>query len=231
MKKKILFTLFFIILGIISLQIQLSPIVEGKGRAFTLFEFLGPTCGMFLNSLWGALVVFSIKFFNALWHGKFTLPVIIGFFTLPLGALYFGLEKNKTLNKLILIVPILAILLFVLHPEGRKAWFFSIFWLIPIFAYFKKERLIFNSLGSTFLAHSIGSVAFLYAFNIPAPVWIALIPVVIIERGCFALGIWASYLLLNNLFEIISQKIKLPILKELVNKNYLVWQENFLRYF
>ncbi len=231
-QRQILFLLLFSILGFLALQIKLSPIIEGGGRSFSVFEFLGPTCGMFLTSFYGALAVFLVKFFNALFSGNLShLPTIIGFFTLPLAAVYFGLKKENKNHKIILLIPVLAILLFIFHPEGRKAWFFSLYWLIPILAYFKKERLISNALGSTFLAHCIGSVAFLYTFNLPASVWISLIPVVAIERGCFALGIWASYLVLNNVLEVIRVKYKISAFETLINKEYLLSSEKFLRTF
>jgi len=229
-QRKILFIIIFVILGLIASQVQLSPIIGAKGQSFTPLEFLGPSSGMFLGSLPGAISVFFVKLFSAIFaHQEFNIATIIRLFPMMFAAIYFGLKKTGKLEKLILIIPILAILLFILHPEGKKAWFYSLYWLIPIFAFFKKERLIFNALGSTFTAHCIGSVAFLYAFNLSAPIWIGLIPVVFVERCSFGLGIWATYLLLNNVLEKLLTKAKILALEPLVNQKYIL-SKNFFRF-
>ena len=229
-KKKILFIVIFVILGLAISQIPLSPIIGGKKQAFTPFEFLGPTSGMFLSSTSGAISVFFVKLFSAIFgHQKFDLVTIIRLFPMMFAAIYFGLNNSKKLNKLILIIPLIAIILFILHPEGRKIWFFSLYWLIPIICYFKKDRLILNALGSTFTAHAIGSTAFLYAFNLPAPVWLGLIPIVFIERVSFAIGIWATYLCLNSLLDQLMTKVGIVPLGLLVNQKY-VFSKRFFRF-
>ena len=66
--------------------------------------------------------------------------------------------------------------------------------------------------GATFTAHAVGSVAFLYAFNIPAATWMALIPVVAFERGLFALGIAGSTVALNTALDKLSHLVDLKAL-------------------
>lgn len=229
-KKKILFVVIFIVLGLAISQVHLSPIVGAKGQAFTPFEFLGPTSGMFLGSLPGAISVFFVKLFSAIFaNQEFNIATIIRLFPMLFAAIYFGLNKAKKSDKLILIIPIVAILLFIAHPEGGKAWFFSLYWLIPIIAFFKKDRLILNALGSTFTAHAVGSVAYLYAFNLTAPVWLGLIPVVFVERVSFAIGIWATYLLLNSILDQLATKVGIAALEPLVNQKYIL-SKNFFRF-
>ncbi len=230
MKKKIIFIFLFVVLGLLASQIPLSPIIGAKGQSFTPFEFLGPTSGMFLGSVPGAISVFFVKLLKDIFLGvHFDTANVIRLFPMMFAAIYFGLKKSRRSNGLILIIPLTAILLFVLHPEGRKAWFYSLYWLIPILAYFKKDRLILNALGSTFTAHCVGSVAFLYTFNLPAPVWVGLIPVVFVERFSFALGIWATYLLLNSVLEKLVSIEKLKALSPLVNQKYIL-SKKFLRF-
>ena len=230
LKKKILFIIIFVILGLLVSQIHLSPIIGAEGQTFTPLEFLGPSSGMFLGSLLGAISVFFVKLFETLLVDlNFDIATIIRLFPMMFAAIYFGLNKTRKLDKLILIIPIIAILLFLLHPEGRKAWFFSLFWLIPILAFFKKERLILNALGSTFTAHAVGSVAFLYTFNLAAPIWIGLIPIVFIERVFFAIGIWATYLLLNTALDQLVTKVRVLALEPLVNQKY-IFSKNFFRF-
>lgn len=229
-KKKILFVVVFVVLGLLVSQVRISPIAGTKGQSFTPLEFLGPTSGMFLGSLPGAISVFFVKLFSAIFaHQEFNIATIIRLFPMMFAAIYFGLRNAKKLDKLILVIPILAILLFIAHPEGRQAWFFSLYWLIPIIAFFKKDRLILNALGSTFTAHAVGSVAFLYAFNLSAPIWLGLIPIVFVERVSFAIGIWATYLVLNNLLDFLVAKLKISLFQPLVNQNYIL-SKNFFRF-
>ncbi|MBU4299166.1 hypothetical protein KJ636_03930 [Patescibacteria group bacterium] len=228
-KKKILFIVIFVVLGLAVSQIHLSPIIGAKGQAFTPLEFFGPTSGMFLGSLPGAVSVFFVKLFNAIFsEQQFNLTNIIRLFPMVFAAIYFGLSKSKNFNKLILLIPIIAISLFIAHPEGRQVWFYSLYWLIPIIAFFKKDRLILNALGSTFTAHAMGSVAFLYAFNLSAPIWLGLIPIVFVERVSFAIGIWATYLLLNSVLDILVTKLEITALEPLVNPKY-TFSKNFFR--
>lgn len=227
-KKKILFVVIFVILGLLASQIRLSPIIGTKGQSFTPLEFLGPTSGMFLGSLPGAISVFFVKLFSVIFAGQqFNLATIIRLFPMMFAAIYFGLNRTRKSDILILIIPIIAILLFIVHPEGRQAWFYSLYWLIPIIAFFKKERLILNALGSTFIAHAVGSIAFLYAFNLTAPVLVGLIPVVFVERVSFAIGIWATYLVLNSILDKLVTKIGIVALEPLVNQKYTLSKKFF----
>lgn len=223
--KKIVFLLAFVGLGLIALQIPLFQI-RGAKQAFTLFDFWGPTIGMFLSSGIGLITVIIVKLVSTLiTHQPFDLLTVIRFFPLALGAFYLANRSRK-----ILIIPIVCIILFIAHPEGRAAWYYSLYWLIPLFAFWKKDRLIINSLGSTFTAHAIGSVAFLYALNLPSVMWISLIPQVFIERVTLAVGMWLSYLVLNTILAKIENAYDVKILKHLVNNNYIL-SRNFFKHF
>lgn len=211
--KKILFVSIFALIGFIALKIPFTNVIGSK-QAFTLFDFMGPIGGMILGAWPAALSVILVKGFNFLISGEAaSFTSIVRFFPMAAAALYFGTKSKK-----ISIIPIVCIILFWTHPEGRQAWYFALFWIIPIIALFKKDRLILNSLGSTFTAHAIGSVAFLYVLNLPAPVWTGLIPVVLMERGLFAIGTWASFLIFNSVLSKASKYIKIKSLK--VNENY-----------
>jgi hypothetical protein len=118
---------------------------------------------------------------------------------------------------------LLAMLAFNLNPIGRSAWYYSLYWLIPVACYFLQERfLLARALGATFTAHAVGSTAFLYAFALPKMVWIALIPIVAVERSVFAVGIVVSYLVFNNVLNFLVEK-KVVKYEFLVNKKY-VWK-------
>lgn len=217
MKKKLIFLIIFIGLGFIMLQISFTSIV-GADQKFSLFDFFAPTIGMFLASFWGAVSVVIIKLANALISGQnMDTITIIRFFPLALAALYFGVRKYK---KLVAIIPIICMVLFIMHPEGRSAWVYSLYWLIPIAVVFTKKSLVLNSLGATFTAHAVGSTAFLYALNLPSGVWIALIPIVFLERMLFTGGIAVSYITMNTLVNYLADKFSVAPLKKLVRPEY-----------
>ncbi len=217
MKRKILFSIIFTVLGLLAFQVSISKIV-GSSQSFTLFELLGPTGGMFLGPVLGAASTLFVRLLNiAIFHQKLDLLTIIRFLPAILAAVYFGLKTKKTA----IVFPV-CIALFLLNPIGRQAWLYAAIWLIPFVATFFKKRLILNSLGATFTAHAVGSVIFLYTFGLTPAVWMSLISVVFIERGVFALGIWISCLAFNTVLDKLSSFETAKFLKPFVNKDYLV---------
>lgn len=224
-KQSIIFLIIFTFFGLLALRIPFSGIV-GSSQSFTLFDYMGPTTGLFLGPFFGAISIFFVKLFNTLLGGQnLDLISILRFLPMMMAAVYLGSKTKKNI-----IIPLLCIILFIAHPQGRIAWYYSLYWLIPIIAVFKKDRLIFNALGATFTAHAVGSIIFLYAFNLPAAVWISLIPIVAIERGLFTLGIWVSYPVFNTILEKLDARFHLPVLKRLTNPNYVYSKKFFRQY-
>lgn len=133
-----------------------------------------------------------------------------------------GRARMTVLNSIIFIVPALSIISFNLNPVGRSVWFYSLFWLVPYIVWPIRERfLIARSLGATMTAHAVGGAIWIWAFSLPATVWTSLIPIVIVERSIFALGISANYVLFNNIGAFLTSKKLLP--KGItINKKYLV---------
>ena len=224
-KQKILFLIIFIVLSLIAFQVPVSKIV-GSGQDFTLFEFIAPIGGIFLGPLFGALSAFVVRGVNVIiTQQALDFLTAMRFLPMILAAIYFGLKGRK----MAVIFPV-CIILFLIHPIGQRAWLYPLIWLIPLAATFGKKRLILNSLGATFTAHAVGSTIFLYAFGLTPQVWLGLIPIVLIERGFFALGIWASYLVMNTVLDELVEAKKVNILKPLINKNYLISPEFFKSY-
>lgn len=104
-----------------------------------------------------------------------------------------------TESKLVRILPaLLCMPLFIMHPVGSGAAFYSLFWLIPIYTTFFCEDTAFTrALGSTFTAHAIGSIIWLFTVSMTADQWLALIPIVIIERALFTVGMVIGYKIIS----------------------------------
>lgn len=202
-KKRFLFFLAFVALGFLLLQVPLTRLAGSKAT-FTLFDAFGPTAGGFLGGPAGALAALMMQLFNFLAHGAHIQDAgtLIRFLPMMFAALYFS--RRTRLN---ILVPAIAILAFVAHPVGREVWFFSLFWLIPILCSFFQDRsLLARSLGATFTAHSVGGALWIYFIPMPTAVWIALIPIVIMERLLFAGGIAVTYFIFNNAFYFLNKK-------------------------
>lgn len=211
-KRNFIFIAIFATLGFLALQIPFTQIIGSKVK-FTIFDFFSPIASAFIGLVPGLAAVFLMQLANFLLHGAGSVDAatIIRFFPALFAVIYFS---NK--GKAILLIPAAAIIAFNLHPIGRTVWFYSTYWLIPIACYFLRDRFILaRSLGTTFTAHAVGSTLYLYVFNLPATVWIGLMPIVAMERSLFAVGITATYLLMNNALNWLSQM-------EIVKLNFMV---------
>ncbi|MDD5023072.1 MAG: hypothetical protein PHU63_02800 [Candidatus ainarchaeum sp.] len=204
-KKGVMFLAIFVLLTYIGMQLNFSPLLgldSAENQTFTFFQFLGPIAGGFLGGIVGAISVFLSQFINYILLGKeFNFINLFRLFPMIFGAYYFAKNKdNFSKDKLSFIIPIICIAAFILHPIGSQAWYYSLFWTIPLLVKFLPENLFFRSLGSTFTAHAIGSVIFLYTIPTVPELWAVILPgVVVFERVIFALGISASYIVFNTL--------------------------------
>ncbi|MFH1057026.1 MAG: hypothetical protein V1717_04520 [Candidatus Micrarchaeota archaeon] len=204
--EKTLFFGLFVILGLVASRINFSQLLGAENQFLTLFQFFAPVAGGFLGSVLGAGAVLGTQLLDFVAFGKeATLLNLARLFTLVFAAWYFGSGEKQ---KWIAAVPLLAIILFVIHPVGAQAWYYAImFWSIPVLAkFFYSENLLAKSLGSTLAAHSIGSVLWLYTIPTTPGFWAGLIPVVIYERFMFAVGIAVSFVVLNAVFS----RVKVP---------------------
>ncbi len=217
-RSQAIFIAVFVVLGFIALQVPLSQLV-GSASKFTLFDAFGPIAPAFIGTIPGLIAVFLMQFFNFVLHGAQILDAgtIIRFFPMLFAAFFFG--KKSVWN---IIIPALAMIAFIAHPIGRTVWYFSLYWTIPMVAYFLRDRwLMARTLGATFSAHAVGGALWIYAFNLKASIWIGLIPVVALERISFAVGIAAAYVLTNSLLDVLVRRrvIQLPFT---INPQYVL---------
>src|SRR3989338_6414640 len=164
MKKTVIFIIIFAALGLLLMQFQLTQLV-GSQVKFTLFDFFGPVAAAFIGTVPGLFAVAAMHLGNFLLHGAVVVDAgtVIRFFPMLFAAWYFG--KKHPLQ---LVVPIAAIIAFTTHPIGKDVWYFSLYWLIPIFCYFiRSHSIVARSLVATFTAHAVGGALWIYAFNMP----------------------------------------------------------------
>jgi len=216
-KEQALFLVAFAVVGFILLQIPVNVLAGSKVK-FTLYDLFAPMSGAIVGSPLGIISALAIQVVNIAVHGiAVDRGVLIRLFPTLFAIWYFSKSDKKQL-----LIPVLAIISFNLNPVGRSVWYYSMFWLIPLIAYpFKSRFLILRALGATFTAHAVGGAVWIWAFHLPAPVWQGLVPVVIMERAIFALGISASFIFSNNLLVLVS-KTKLLTAGFSLDRKYLL---------
>jgi hypothetical protein len=205
--NKLIYLAVFTVFGLLAFKVPINQLA-GANVNFTLFDLLAPISGAFIGSGFGVLAVLLMGVFNLLING---FSAIDRGSVIRLFPILFAVWAFSRRDKLSLFVSVAAIISFNLNPVGRSVWFYSMFWTIPIFLWPLRNRsLMARSLAATFTAHAAGGAVWIWAFSLPASVWAGLIPVVIVERALFALGISASYILTNNAIAFLSAKKLVP---------------------
>jgi len=218
--KRMIFIAIFTLLVFVGKKINFSPLVGAENQFFTLFQFFGPIAGAFLGPLFGVIAIAFAELIDFFIVGKeATLINVLRLTPMLFAAYYFG-SKKKNLN---ILVPVIAIIAFIIHPVGREVWFFSLFWTIPIIAKLLPSKysnsIMARSLGATFTAHAVGGAFWIWTIPMESGQWIALIPIVIYERLLFAGGIMISYVAFNALLDRIINKLKISIPTDILRIN------------
>lgn len=170
--------------------IKISPVWGGCFSYFSLTDVLMPLSGLggfgLSLLLFATRIMFRTVFLNA--------GLISIVYHLPsLSASFYW--ANRSLQRAMgIIIPVICMLLFIVHPVGRQAMLYTAFWFIPFLLSLFGSRTPFErSITSSFIAHSVGSVIWLYTKNLTATEWLTLIPIVAIERLTFACILTAGF--------------------------------------
>ena len=149
-----------------------------------------PVAGAFftMRSITGGFVAWFI-FKAALGH----LPITWGIPTLvAMLAWQASSSQSKLPNFMLnLLLPATCMAIFMLHPVAGQAAPYALYWLIPItiFALCTGPKSpVLLALQSTFVAHAVGSIIWLFVIPTTPEQWLALIPLVAVER-CTMAGI------------------------------------------
>ena len=192
--------------------LKISFIVGSQLAHFSAVSIVTPLIGLF-SGITGCLVLLVIKMMLGLYYNPlYSLHILA--FCVPGFCASLYLASSHSMVRLIL--PIACMILFIVHPVGYVAFAYSLYWLIPVALYFvRKKSLFLQALGSTFVAHAVGSVIWLYTVPMTPALWIGLIPIVIVERLLFASGIVVAYTVFNSLinrlrnFDFLSRRNKI----------------------
>lgn len=174
---------------------KVSFIIGSWNGAFSGLNLVAPLAGAF-GGLIGATGVFllgmTLKFFILGWVPfKILAYHVPGYF-----ASLYWINRSFWFR---VGVPILCMILFISHPVGMDAYTYSFYWLIPVTLFILKKKNVFlESLGSTFIAHAVGSVIWIYAIPMTSAVWLGLMPIVFFERLFFAIGMTVMHAVITQ---------------------------------
>lgn len=217
--KGLAFVLLFTGIALIASSINFSSALGAPNQTFTFFQFMGPIAGGFLGAGAGALSVLLAQLISFVYLG--TTPSLISILRLApmlFAAAYFakyGKGKWQQAG-----VSLACMALFILNPIGSQVWYYSLYWAIPAIVLLLPENLFLRSLGSTFTAHAVGGIIWLYFVPTTPAFWLALIPIVAYERLMFAAGISVSYVAFNTAFSRVEAVAKSGVLS--IDKRYVL---------
>lgn len=183
--KQMAKTAFFVLLAKMVSFIKCSFIVGSMTAFFSGVNAITPLAGAFGGGL-GAAVFCAIRMIFSLCVGG-GLPFKMFAYYIP--GFVAGLSWAYPSFVLRVALPLTCMILFIAHPVGAQSFAYSLYWLIPVILYFMPQKnTFFTALSSTFVAHALGAVIWLYALSMTPEVWNSLIPIVAIERLLFAAG-------------------------------------------
>ena len=167
---------------------KFSFIVGSKMAFFAPAAALLPLAGAF-GGISGSLGMLGMGLLiRCVFFGS--LPLLFLAYHIPgfFASLYWARD-----SKILRMLPaILCLVLFIAHPVGMQSAWYSLFWVIPVVASCY-SGLFFTALGSSFTAHAVGTLVWLYAGQLTAADFVLLAPVVIIERVMIAVSMMLVY--------------------------------------
>lgn len=170
-----------IVLIYLSKMIPFNWIVGSYHLTFSCTSMMAPVIANQFGFSWIFLFLVSAK----LW----TTPSILLFLVHRLPLFFGAYAYQKRTVFVNLVLPLVCMILFGIHPIGSAALPYTLYWLIPVFLFFRSNTNVSRAVSSVFVMHAVGSVIWLYAADIPATTWMALIPLVAVERLIMMVGI------------------------------------------
>lgn len=110
-------------------------------------------------------------------------------------------------------LPALCMILFMTHSSVGRGALYALYWIIPIVLYcvhmiLRRSSTFTVALSSTFVAHAVGSVLWLFTVPMTPKQWLALIPVVALERLAIALCMTVSLVAMKKTLALLRKKIQ-----------------------
>jgi hypothetical protein len=177
--------------------LKTSYIVGSHAAFFSASSIAMPLMGAW-SSIPAIMMTFAFGFAVRMALGASLLPMFAFWVPGLCAALYWQLPSRFYRFGL----PLLCMILFLVHPTGLAAAPYALYWFIPMVIAFRTSNSIWHdALASTFIAHAVGSVIWIYTVPMSAAVWLALIPVVACERTLYTAGIVMGHTMISYCVE------------------------------
>lgn len=196
LKKCLMLSVFGFCISFLSL-FKLSFLLGSHKFFFSGINFILPVIGAFFS------LPVSLLLISALFIFKFSVGYGILTMGLPtlIAASSFAVKSKKLDFLLHVVLPLSCMILFIAHSVACDAFVYSFYWLIPVILYVLSYKNTFcKSLTATFLAHAVGSIIWLYTVPMTSAQWLALIPVVAVERLVMASSMVVLYQIFVRFF-------------------------------
>ena len=196
--SSIIRTIFLFIASKLLAFMKVSFAIGACWTLFSLRNMISPLAGAF-GGIAGASFFFASNVMYLLLFKKIITLSYLAYSGIPtfFAGLYWAIPSRMMRAG----VPAVCMLLFMLHPVGMVAWPYALFWFVPIaIACMQTSSIFLTSLASTFTAHAVGSVLWLYSTSMGADYWYSLLPIVPVERLLFAVGMTATHMICSWLF-------------------------------
>jgi len=174
---------------------------------FLFFAVLIPLLGVNVKirgSILGTIIFFAVRYLFGFGALTFGIPTACATLCWSVSTEKQTRYTNLFCGGINLLLPLSAMVLFYVHPVGKVAFVYSLYWLIPVVLYFFPRNIFNTALSSTFIAHSVGSVIWLYTMPSIPEKWIALLPIVAFERFLCAMVSVLAILLFSRVFSILK---------------------------
>lgn len=198
---------FFTALIKLSALGKISFIVGSQVAFFSASTIFTPVAGAFCGAFASSVIMLMRLGWQLLIYKTISLSFLALCIPGYVAAIYMSTfsgtnKKYLTYMSFGFLLPLICMFLFIVHPVGGQASVYSFYWFIPmIITIMERKTLFAHALASTFIAHAVGSVMWLYTTSgMTAALWLGLIPLVALERVAFATGIVAVYHLLSMSF-------------------------------
>lgn len=171
--------------------------------SFSATHALMPLTGAF-GGLVTTVGVIAFNLCSRLFVGVSHAPYLITYHIPSVMASAYWIRAHWLIH---VVVPLICMIFFIAHPVGMSAVPYACYWFIPIIIYYGSLRSVFaRSLGSTMVAHAVGSVIWIYTVPMTSAHWYALLPLVAVERLIYAIAMTLSYHALEKLYAFLRQQ-------------------------
>lgn len=185
--------------------IKVSFLVGSQMIWFSGVNSVLPLAGAF-GGVIGAGLIFTLR---QLVHLLFFKTISLSFLALCIPGFCASLYWAVNHSAIRVGIPLVCMGLFIAHPVGAESFVYSLYWLIPVVLYCLPRKTLFvHALSSTFIAHAVGSVIWLYTVPTVAGMWMGLMPLVLIERLLFALGMVIAHHVISYIFSAIDVTVQ-----------------------